>query len=87
MIETTSMESSSNVFELLIISVFFGVSAAVIVGGIVVNQKSRTTALRAISWAAIASGLLMALIGSLGLAGLLDDPSWRPILFLPIRDP
>ena len=58
---------------LLLISVFFAMSAALVAGGFVSYLKNKATALRAISASAIASGAIMAAVGALGLT--FDDPS------------
>ena len=67
---------------LLLISVFFAMSTALVAGVFVSYLKNKATALRAISASAIASGAIMAAVGALGLT--FDDPSWRPFLILPI---
>ena len=70
--------------ELVIIPVFFAVSAVLIAGGISAYLENKARTIRAISGSAMVSGVIMATIGSFATAGVVDGSSWRPLLLLPV---
>lgn len=79
-VETTSSNTSG--LMVLIASVYFGVSALLVIGGALIYRRSGDKTIRAIVGAAIVGGLVLILTGVIG--PILDTQAVLPLILLEI---